>query len=151
MSDYKDLDFVKMSKSHVEELYKLDRLCFNISWTKSMFYEELINEKALYFVALFKEQVVGYAGIWIILDEAQITNIAVHPDFRRLDIATTLLIKLIEQCNKNNIIQMTLEVRQSNFPAINLYEKHDFFKVGFRTKYYADNKEDAIIMTKKLT
>lgn len=144
------IKYFKLKEEHIEGLCSLDELCFNIPWTKKMFYEELKNDRALYFVAVLGEQVVGYGGIWVVLDEAQITNIAVHPDFRRMKVASTLLKKLIVHCNEKKLKQITLEVRVGNVSAINLYQKHGFSKVGLRKKYYADNLEDALIMTAKL-
>lgn len=141
-----EIKYCKLKEEHIEGLCSLDEICFNIPWTKTMFYEELKNDRALYFVAVFGEQVVGYGGIWAILDEAQITNIAVHSDFRRMKIASTLLKKLIAHCNEKKLNQITLEVRVGNVSAINLYQKHGFSKVGLRKKYYADNLEDALIM-----
>lgn len=146
-----EIKYFKLKEEYIEGLCLLDELCFNIPWTKNMFYEELSNDRALYFIAVIGEQVVGYGGIWVVLDEAQVTNIAVHSDFRRMKVASNLLKKLIAHCNEKKVNQITLEVRVGNLSAINLYQKHGFSKVGLRKKYYADNLEDALIMTAKLS
>ena len=91
-------------------------------------------------------KIVGYLGLWKIIDEAHITNLAVHPDFRRKGVAKLLLFDALEQCYKEKIKYLTLEVRVSNEGAINLYENFGFKSLGVRKKYYQNNNEDALIM-----
>ena len=88
----------------------------------------------------------GYAGTWQILEEAHITNIAVSPDYRRKKVGEALLTTIINDCRNNGIKYITLEVRVSNTPAINLYEKYGFKSLGTRKGYYQNNNEDALIM-----
>jgi len=116
-------------------------------WSKESFYNELSNELAAYFCA-FNENgtLVGYAGTWQILEEAHITNISVKPSFRRRKIGEALLHTVIENCRKNGVKYITLEVRVSNQSAISLYEKYGFKSLGKRKQYYQDNNEDALIM-----
>jgi len=102
-----------------------------------------------YMVAVKDGLVVGFAGMWIILDEAHITNIAVHPEYRGFGIGTMLMESLISICKIENVIGITLEVRVSNQRAINLYKKFGFVEEGIRKAYYEDNKEDALIMWKR--
>ena len=84
--------------------------------------------------------------MWKIIDEAHITNLAVHPDFRRKGVAKVLLINALKECYEEKIKFLTLEVRASNIKAFTLYEKFGFKSLGIRKKYYQDNNEDALIM-----
>ena len=116
-------------------------------WSKESFYNELSNELAHYFCAFNEEGVlVGYTGTWQILEEAHITNISVRPAFRRKKIGEALLHTVIENCYKDGVKYITLEVRVSNQKAINLYDKYGFKSLGRRKQYYQDNNEDALIM-----
>ena len=105
------------------------------------------NDLAKYF-SVFNEQdeLIGYCGIWQILEEAHITNIAVSPEYRRKHIGEALLKTIIDNCYRNMVKFITLEVRVSNTPAISLYEKYGFKSLGTRKGYYQDNNEDALIM-----
>ena len=91
-------------------------------------------------------KVVGYVGIWFVMDEGHITNVAVHSDYRGRKIGDKLVQALVKLCRENNIVAMTLEVRVSNLVAQNLYKKYGFKLAGVRKEYYSDNKEDAMIM-----
>lgn len=125
----------------------LDKLCFSEPWSYESFKKEIIeNDLAIYIVAEIGKQIVGYAGIWLIMDEGHITNVAVIPEFRRKGIAKALIEVLINICESENIIAETLEVRASNEPAKNLYAQYGFKEAGIRKGYYEDNHEDAIIM-----
>lgn len=116
-------------------------------WSRDSFYSELSNNLAHYFCA-FDENgtLLGYAGSWLIVDEAHITNIAVSPDFRRKNVGEALLKTIIDSCYKEKVKYLTLEVRISNTPAISLYEKYSFKSLGTRKGYYQNNNEDALIM-----
>lgn len=128
-------------------LAMIDKLCFSVPWSEIAFYQELtINKSSLYLIAEQKGQIVGYIGTWIILDEAHITNVAVHPSFRRQGIAKILISALIKQASMRGARQQTLEVRVSNTPAIVLYQSMGFVISGTRKNYYSDNNEDALIM-----
>lgn len=116
-------------------------------WSKESFFNELSNELAHYYCAFdVDDNLMGYAGTWQILEEAHITNIAVSPDYRRKKVGEALLTTIINDCKNNGIKYITLEVRVSNTPAINLYEKYGFKSLGTRKGYYQNNNEDALIM-----
>ena len=104
------------------------------------------NNIALYLVAEIAGQIVGYAGMWLIIDEGHITNVAVHPNFRRRHIGEAIVSVLLAEAQAEGITRQTLEVRVSNFAAQRLYEKFGFQACGIRKGYYEDNHEDAIIM-----
>lgn len=131
----------------IDQIMILEKLCFTIPWSRKAFIEELTrNRFAVYYSAIIDGMVIGYAGMWKIIDEGHITNIAVHPGYRRNHIASALLEKIIESCQNSSLTAITLEVRESNLPARSLYEKYGFKVEGRRKRYYADNNEDALIM-----
>ena len=116
-------------------------------WSKDSFLSEINNELARYYCAFDEEgHVIGYAGTWQILEEVHITNIAVDPALHRKHIGEALLTSIIQDCYKNMVKYITLEVRVSNVAAIGLYEKYGFKSFGTRKGYYQDNNEDALIM-----
>ena len=115
-------------------------------WSKDAFYSELQNKLAKYFVAKINDKVVGFAGFWSIIDEAHITTIAVSPEFKRRHIGETLLKSILDECYEQKVKYLTLEVRESNIPAISMYEKYGFQSFGVRKGYYQDNNENALIM-----
>ena len=116
-------------------------------WSKSAFYDEMNNNLAKYYVAkTLAGEVVGYAGTWHIIDEGHITTISVKKSHLRKHIGEAIIIKILEDCYKNEIKYLTLEVRVSNAPAIALYTKYGFNSLGTRKGYYQDNNEDALIM-----
>lgn len=136
-----------MKEEDIDEVLEISSLSFSVSWSKESYIQELSNPVAKYFIAKLDGKVVGFAGTWIILDEAHITNIAVHPNCRKQGIASKLLNELIYYCKSERFCTaFTLEVRSSNKAARVLYEKYNFKQDGIRRGYYEDNKEDAIIM-----
>lgn len=140
-----------MTSQHLDEVLAIERASFPTPWPRSSFLNELYtNDYAYYYVCLDGERVIGYAGMWIILDEAHITNIAVHPDFRGRRLGELLLKTLIREAATLGADRMTLEVRVSNTPAQRLYERMGFVRAGVRKGYYNDTQEDAIIMWKHL-
>ena len=139
---------VKMQKDDVDNVFNLEKLVHpNHHWSKDSFYNELSNNLASYFVIKNDSNViVGFIGIWKIIDEAHITTLSIHPNFRNQGLATALITQIIKDCYNNMIKYITLEVRESNTPAIRLYEKFLFESIGQRKNYYQDNNENAIIM-----
>ncbi len=139
------IEIVAMTIEHVAEVAAIERQVYLSPWSKAAFESEVReNGFAHYFVALEGQRVVGYAGIWVILDEAHITNLAVHPDYQRRRIGSALLECLIMEAVRRGADRMTLEVRFSNNAAQALYAKYGFVPRGVRSKYYSD--EDALIM-----
>jgi len=137
----------KMEPKHIDGVMVVEHLSFSIPWSRTSFVQELTtNEFAHYLVAIENGIVVGYAGMWKIQDEGHITNIAVHPEFRGVHIGKGLMAQLINEARNLGVNSMTLEVRKSNVVAKNLYESYGFTEAGVRKGYYADNKEDAIVM-----
>lgn len=143
------LEIIPMTEEHLEGVLHVDKACFSIPWSKKDFLRELHENKlAIYRVALLDGEVVGYGGLWHVVTEGQITNIAVMPQHRRKGIADAFMQEFIKIAEEKEMIGITLEVRVSNIPAQKLYEKYGFAAEGMRKEYYPDTKEDAIIMWK---
>lgn len=141
------IEIVNMSREHLDVLAKLETACFSVPWSRSMIESELDNELAEYFVALEGGVIAGYGGSQTVLDITNITNIAVSPEYRRRGIAAKLMRQLIKRCGEKGVSELTLEVRESNTPAIALYASFGFITVGRRRRYYTLPDEDALIMT----
>ena len=116
-------------------------------WAEDSFYSEISNNIAKYYTARISTgEITGFAGSWHIIDEAHITTLAVSKNYQRQHIAEALIVNLLEDCYNGLIKYITLEVRISNIPAIELYKKYGFKSLGSRKGYYQDNNEDALIM-----
>lgn len=136
-----------MGIEHLDEVMEIERLSFPTPWSRGAYQREILdNSYARYIVALLGGRVVGYAGMWVLMDEAHVTNIAVHPDYRHLGIGERILRELIRRAYAAGADKMTLEVRVSNVVAQNLYKKLGFAFRGIRRGYYTDTHEDAMIM-----
>jgi ribosomal-protein-alanine N-acetyltransferase len=139
----------EMDVRHIPAILEIERRSFPTPWSERAFMSELTqNAYAHYIVALHGDRVIGYAGMWLILDEAHVTNIAVHPDYRGRHVGELLLGDLERRARAQGCTRMTLEVRPSNAVAQRLYRKHGFAPRGLRPGYYTDTREDAIIMWK---
>lgn len=138
-----------MKSDDINDVMEVEKKSFVIPWSKESFIQEIENnEVALYLVAKVDNKAVGYIGVWRILNEGHITNVAVHPDYRGRGIGSALVEELLSLCTKEGIDAFTLEVRESNLVAQHIYKQFGFEKSGVRKKYYADNNEDAVIMWK---
>lgn len=149
MSDMmqQQLTLAPMVRQEVPEVWEIEKLCFSLPWSFESFLLEVgQNQCARYYTARLDGRIIGYGGMWLVLDEAHVTNIAVHPEYRRRGIGKAVLIKMMEEAARLNIQRMTLEVRVSNAGAIALYEHLGFEQGGVRKHYYPDNREDALIM-----
>ena len=161
---------VPMIVDDLDRVMEIEHAAHVSPWTKSGYRGELDNHLASYFVLLADRSIeqappalrgrllaqfnastsrpiLGYTGYWMIVDEAHISTIAIDPTWQRLGLGELLLLELMEHALQRQAVLMTLEVRVSNIPAQALYEKYRFQYVGRRKNYYADNKEDAHIMT----
>ena len=138
-----------MTAAHVSQIAELEKLCFSDPWSEKSIETELSCRLSVWLVALEGEQVVGYVGSQTVIDESDMMNIAVHPDFRRRGIAEALVADLEAALRQRGSRALILEVRDSNAPAIALYEKLGFAQVGLRKNYYRNPKEDARILRKE--
>ena len=139
-----------MTEDDVDSILNVEQQSFSIPWSRRAFSEELDNKLAIYLVAKIKNKVVGYVGMWKILDEGHITNIAILPEYRGIGIGVRLVEEILKEAEKEGINRVTLEVRKSNAVAQRLYAKFAFKIEGMRKGYYQNNGEDAVIMWKNI-
>lgn len=144
------MKFVPMDLSHVHAVAHLEKICFHDPWSLNAITSEVSNPLSVWIVALEGERVIGYVGSQSVIDQADMMNIAVDPDYRRHGIAELLVRGLEAQLKDRGVRELLLEVRVSNEPAQKLYEKLAFTVVGRRPGYYSRPKEDALIMRKEL-
>lgn len=137
----------KMDECHIHRLAQLEKECFSDPWSESAIREELENENAHFLVAE-SEDVVGYIGVQEICGEAYITNVAVTAEARKSGIGRALLKAACDGAKSRKCEFITLEVRESNLPAIALYESEGFEKAGIRKNFYSSPTENGIIYTK---
>lgn len=141
------VEISEMTLDDVDLVQVVERASFPVPWPANAFRHELTqNRNARYIVARVGDRVAGYAGLWLMVDEAHITTFAVHPDMRRRRIGERMLQRLFEIAEEMKAEWLTLEVRVSNLAAQRLYEKYGFRRAGVRRRYYSDNGEDALIM-----
>lgn len=130
------------------QLQRIEQRSFSVPWTEAMLRLQLDPKSHVFLTAETAEgQVAGYVGMMYILDEGYISNVAVAPEYRRQGAADALLNALAERARALRLSFLTLEVRESNAPAVALYEKHGFSVVGRRKNYYEKPREDALLMT----
>lgn len=142
----KDFKVILASKNHINDMVRISEESLSIPWSFQSFEEEFRNKFSRYVVALYDDKVIGFGGVWIIVGEGNITNIAVSPKYRGSGIGSAIVRELISLCLKENGTAITLEVRSSNITAQNLYRKFGFEVEGIRKGYYSNNKEDALLM-----
>jgi len=142
------IKFEVMEEKHIQDLLKVEEECFDSGFALETFNKELKNPLAYYVVAVDGEIPVGYCGIWNVCGEAEVIDIGVFSEYRKRGIGKGLFEAVFQYMRENGVGTLNLEVREDNIPAISLYEKLGFDKVGVRKKYY-DNKIDAILYTKK--
>ncbi|MCC6446005.1 MAG: ribosomal protein S18-alanine N-acetyltransferase [Armatimonadetes bacterium] len=135
-----------MAARDIRDVMRIERECFRSPWHESAYRNELTNPASVYVVAQADKRIVGFAGMWVIVDEGHITTIGVEEKFRGRHIGEKLLVALIEETLDRGAARMTLEVRRSNLVAQNLYCKYGFETAGIRPCYYTDNNEDALIL-----
>lgn len=142
------LSFRKMLPDDAGGVELVEKACFTIPWSRKSFWQEASNDKAYYLLAIDEhndQKIIGYVGMWVLFGEAQITNVAVMPEYQNQSIGRKMLNEIICIAKEKGADAMTLEVRPSNQSAIHLYESLGFKSVGRRRGYY-ENGEDAEIM-----
>ncbi|MBK5252399.1 MAG: ribosomal protein S18-alanine N-acetyltransferase [Peptostreptococcaceae bacterium] len=140
----------EMAIEDIDDILVIEHESFSVPWPREAFESEVLrNAISVYIVAETEGEIIGYGGMWLILDEAHITNVAVKESLRGNGVGERLAQFLIDEASKSGAISMTLEVRKGNAAAISLYEKMEFVVEGIRPGYYQDNKEDALIMWKR--
>jgi [ribosomal protein S18]-alanine N-acetyltransferase len=137
-----------MRVADLPAVHAIEHASFDAPWPADAYRSELeTNRLAQYLVVRAEDDVVGFGGMWLMVDEAHVITFAVHPDWRRQHIGERLLLAILDIAIDGGAHEATLEVRLSNLPARRLYEKFGFRPVGLRPRYYSDNGEDALIMT----
>jgi ribosomal-protein-alanine N-acetyltransferase len=136
-----------MTTGDIPAVSRIERASFSTVWPSDAFYNELsTNKVAHYFVGRIGDQIVAYGGIWVILEDSHITTIAVDPAFRRKRLGEVMLLHLIDEASARGAAWLTLEVRESNVAAQQLYRKYGFTTVTMRRGYYSDDNESAMVM-----
>ena len=137
----------------VRHIHEIEALCFAMPWSEESILHDVKENPVARWLVLDdgSGRVMAYAGMWFVLDEAHVCNVAVHPDFRRMGYGRRILEALVDMAKANSMTLMTLEVRRSNLAAQALYHQCGFLDVGYRKRYYEDNKEDALIMYREFS
>lgn len=136
-----------MTDADVKEVLRIEQRSFTTQWPSNAFHQELRDNKlAHYYVGRLDGQIVAYGGIWVIIEDSHVTTIAVDPHHRGKRYGEVVLLKLLDEAIERGASWMTLEVRESNAIAQNLYRKYGFTTVSTRKAYYSDNNENAFVM-----
>jgi len=136
----------EMVPGDIKQVMRVELACFVDPWSENSLLTEANNPSAYYSVCLLGDELIGFSGMWIIMDECHITNIGVLPEHRRKRYGERLLIAILREAIARGSTRATLECRYSNFAAQRLYEKYGFTSVALRRGYYRDNNEDAVVM-----
>jgi [ribosomal protein S18]-alanine N-acetyltransferase len=141
------LAIAPMATADISAVTRIERSSFSTIWPSDAFYNELsTNKLAHYFVGRVGDRVVAYGGVWVILEDSHVTTLAVDPGYRGRRFGEILLLRLIDEAIERGAAWMTLEVRESNSVAQQLYRKYGFTTVTRRQGYYSDDNESALIM-----
>lgn len=142
-----DYAVVDAQPRHIAELEEIEQECFSLPWSREQLEAQLPDERHVFLVAEADGKAVGYVGMMYVLDEGYISNVAVTASCRRAGLGSALIAELLRRARALSLSFVTLEVREHNTPAIELYKKHGFVAVGTRKNYYEQPKEDALLMT----
>ena len=140
----------RMEKAHIAQVANIEKSIFSIPWSEDAFEKSNLSDDTIYLVAVEQDKVIGYCGVYISFEVGNITNVAVDANFRKKHVATALIEELIYLCKGKKMTQIVLEVRETNVPAIKLYEKLGFVEMGIRKNFYKKPTENALIMSKEL-
>ncbi|WP_047986099.1 ribosomal protein S18-alanine N-acetyltransferase [Ornithinibacillus californiensis] len=142
-----ELTIRKMELEDIEQVMFVELTSFSSPWNEDVFKQELTqNLHAHYFIMELDKKIIGYVGMWIVIDDAQITNIAVLPGYRGQKLGEKLFRFALQQALQRGVTRLSLEVRVTNSVAQNMYRKFGLVSGGIRKNYYTDNNEDAVVM-----
>lgn len=144
------IEIREMNFEDIEAVTKIERENFSVPWDENGFLSFMIREGTIFLTAILDGRIVGYCGLISAADEADITNVSVALDARNHGIGNKLIEELIKEAEAMEIKKIFLEVRESNIPAISLYNKYNFKQVGIRRDYYEKPTENALLMLKEL-
>ena len=139
-----------MEVSDTEQVEMIEKQIFSIPWSQKSFEDACQSNDNIYLVCEMNGQIAGYCGLWTVLGEGNITNMAVSGGFRRLGIAETLMKEMEKRGMSKNVVTYFLEVRKSNEAAVNLYKKMGYVQIGVRKNFYEKPMEDALVMSKTI-
>lgn len=142
-----DLEIKVLDERHLEDVIRIEKECFSKPWSENAVRDLLLSDKAQLQGAFDGDKLVGYSCLEWVLDEGSLTNIAVCKEYRKKGIGAKLMAALMKSAEEKELAFITLEVRVSNLPAVNLYRKFGFTDVGTRRNYYDAPREDALLMT----
>ena len=146
-----EIAIAPMTPDDLDEVLVIERHSFPSAWSRGSYERELRNRTSCYLTARHEGRLVGYIGMWVIVDEAHITTLAVHPGCRRRGLGAHLLGLLIQRARGRGAAKVTLEVRERNIPAISMYQSFGFQQTGVLRGYYGDTGENGLVMWKVLT
>ncbi|MCH6269588.1 ribosomal protein S18-alanine N-acetyltransferase [Neobacillus citreus] len=139
--------FRYMREEDIDQVLEVEHASFTTPWSREAFYNEMHNNNfAVYIVLEHENKIIGYCGVWVVIDEGHVTNVAILPEYRGKKLGEMMMRKLISVCRERGARSMTLEVRVTNHVAQSLYRKLGFQNGGIRKNYYSDNLEDALVM-----
>ena len=141
-----EIRIVPGSKKYLDDMYAAEKACFRSPWAREELAEDLEKPISRYLVMLENEKLIGYAGFWLLMEEAHITNVAVLPEYRGQGLGKRLVKELIQLASDCGAKFMELECRVSNDVARRMYHNLGFLRVGLRKGYYTDTGEDAVVM-----
>ncbi len=142
----KTLRFEPLRDSHIPAILEIEKSANSAPWSERSFQNELDHKHGIFLVGFLQGQVAAYGGVWLVVDEAHVTTIAVAEAFRRQGIGSRLMVELLQKAKLAGMVCSTLEVRAGNGGAISMYEKFGYVIATTRKGYYPDNKEDAVVM-----
>ncbi len=142
----KTLRFEPLKAEHITKILEIENRTNGAPWSERAFKNELAHADRIFLVAFASGEIVGYGGVWLVIDEAHVTTLAVSEDQRRQGIGEKLMVELLAKSKDAGMVCSTLEVRAGNEAAIKLYEKLGYRDIARRKGYYPDNKEDAVVM-----
>lgn len=146
-----NINIIPTTEKHLDKITEIEALCFSTPWSRKSFADSMANNNVIsLFTATLNNEVVGYICMFHLFEEGELLNIAVSPDFRKRGIAQQLINKMFEIFKQKNVTRITLEVRESNVNAKNLYLKNGFKPIGIRKNYYTLPLENGIVMEKHL-
>ncbi len=142
----KTLRFETLQEAHIPSILNIENRTNSAPWSERSFRNELDHQHGIFVAAIEDGEVIGYGGVWLVIDEAHITTISIDESHRRQGVGERLMKELLLRAKEKGMVCSTLEVRASNDPAVRLYEKLGYKTTARRKGYYPDNREDALVM-----
>lgn len=144
--DLSTLRYETLREEHIESVLAIEKAGQSAPWSAASFRNEINHKHAVFLVAFLGGEIVGYVGVWLLVDEAHITTVMVRDDHRRQGLGDRLVREALTRAREKGMTDATLEVRAGNIAALKLYERLGFLNVAVRKRYYPDNQEDAVVM-----